>query len=265
MTPVVFSGDLQRSLVSPSVADFGYYTAARAGIGLQTSKPAVACGVGARARRAPDSTARRAVSRSRRQEDVPSSLPGAARSAGGEGRDDPLIGFHRGRATSAPRLLQGGVAESSRASSHESRVRVATRRHQPACRRRRRRPRHRHTSAKQPLEDSDLAMHAFGPDEMILVASPEFMPANGEPKTLEDYRRMPTLSMGGADELDLGAWSRMMGAPPNLIHLPAPVHGTISSRCGARRCEGFGSRTIHHSPLHRTLGGRHVVRLPAVA
>src|ERR1700747_2464739 len=37
---------------------------------------------------------------------------------------------------------------------------------------------------KPPLEDSDLAMRIFGPDEMILVASPEFIAAHGEPHTL---------------------------------------------------------------------------------
>src|SRR6202007_979746 len=53
---------------------------------------------------------------------------------------------------------------------------------------------------KPPLENSDLAMRAFGPDEVILVASPELIAAHGEPRTLEDLARRPTLSMGGAGE-----------------------------------------------------------------
>src|SRR5437899_10388580 len=53
---------------------------------------------------------------------------------------------------------------------------------------------------KPPLEDSDLAMRVLGPDEMILVASPELISAHGEPRALEDVGRMPTLSMGSADE-----------------------------------------------------------------
>src|SRR6202008_348280 len=36
---------------------------------------------------------------------------------------------------------------------------------------------------KPPLEDSDLAMRAFGPDEVILVARPELIAAHGEPQT----------------------------------------------------------------------------------
>ena len=62
---------------------------------------------------------------------------------------------------------------------------------------------------KPPLEDSDLAMRAFGPDEVILVASPELIAAHGEPRTLEDIARMPTLSMASADERS--TW-RFLGA-----------------------------------------------------
>src|ERR1700755_1847938 len=53
---------------------------------------------------------------------------------------------------------------------------------------------------KPPLEDSDLAMRVFGPDEMILVASPGLVAAHGEPQTLADVARMPTLSMASADQ-----------------------------------------------------------------
>src|SRR5690348_9687839 len=43
---------------------------------------------------------------------------------------------------------------------------------------------------RPPLEDSELAMRVFRPDEMILVASPELIAAHGEPRTLEDVARM---------------------------------------------------------------------------
>src|SRR5467141_4115785 len=72
---------------------------------------------------------------------------------------------------------------------------------------------------KPPLEDSELAMRAFGPDEMILVASPDFIAAHGEPQTLEDIGRMPTLSMGSADERSTWRFVGMAGEP-ELIHLP---------------------------------------------
>src|SRR6202008_2182910 len=39
---------------------------------------------------------------------------------------------------------------------------------------------------KPPLEDSDLVMRAFGPDEAILVASPDLIAAHGTPQTLDD-------------------------------------------------------------------------------
>jgi DNA-binding transcriptional LysR family regulator len=40
---------------------------------------------------------------------------------------------------------------------------------------------------KPPLEDSDLAMRKFVPDEMILVASPELIAAYGEPQGARSF------------------------------------------------------------------------------
>jgi DNA-binding transcriptional LysR family regulator len=73
---------------------------------------------------------------------------------------------------------------------------------------------------KPPLEDSDLVMRAFGPDEMILVASPELIAAHGEPQTLEDIGRMPTLSMAGAGERSTWRFLGMDGELAELTHAP---------------------------------------------
>ena len=73
---------------------------------------------------------------------------------------------------------------------------------------------------KPPLEDSDLAMLAFGPDEMILVASPAFVASHGEPQALEDVARMPTLSTGRADERSTWSFVGTDGEPAELIHTP---------------------------------------------
>jgi len=73
---------------------------------------------------------------------------------------------------------------------------------------------------KSPLEDSDLVMREFGPDEMILVASPELIAAHGEPQTLEDIARMPTLSMASADERSPWRFRGMNGDPAELTHSP---------------------------------------------
>jgi DNA-binding transcriptional LysR family regulator len=71
-----------------------------------------------------------------------------------------------------------------------------------------------------PLEDSDLAMRAFGPDEMILVASPELIAAHGNPRALEDIARMPTLSMASADERSTWRFLGTDGEPAELTHAP---------------------------------------------
>jgi DNA-binding transcriptional LysR family regulator len=68
---------------------------------------------------------------------------------------------------------------------------------------------------KPPLEDSDLAMRAFGFDEMILVASLKLIAAHGEPQTLEDVAQMPTLSMASSDERSILRFLGMNGEPVN--------------------------------------------------
>jgi DNA-binding transcriptional LysR family regulator len=53
---------------------------------------------------------------------------------------------------------------------------------------------------KPPLEDSDLAMRKFGPDEMILVASPGLIAAYGEPPKCKSFV-VESASDGTADEI----------------------------------------------------------------
>lgn len=71
-----------------------------------------------------------------------------------------------------------------------------------------------------PLEDSDLAMRAFGPDEIVLVASPELIATHGEPQTLDDVAHMPTVSMAGADERSTWRFLDPDGEPAELTHAP---------------------------------------------
>jgi DNA-binding transcriptional LysR family regulator len=73
---------------------------------------------------------------------------------------------------------------------------------------------------KPPLEDSDLVMHALGPDEMILVASPELIAAHGQPQTLEDIGRMPTLSMVTSGKRSTWRFLGIDGEPGELTHSP---------------------------------------------
>src|SRR6202008_1455060 len=73
---------------------------------------------------------------------------------------------------------------------------------------------------RPPLEDSDLAMRAFGPDEVILVASPELIAAHGEPRTLDDVARLPTLSMARGHERPPWRFRGVDGEPAELTHSP---------------------------------------------
>ena len=73
---------------------------------------------------------------------------------------------------------------------------------------------------RPPWEDSDLTMRAFGPDEVILVASPKVIAAHGEPQTLDDVARMPTLSMASADERSTWRFLDANGKPIEQTHSP---------------------------------------------
>jgi DNA-binding transcriptional LysR family regulator len=71
-----------------------------------------------------------------------------------------------------------------------------------------------------PLENSNLAMRALGPDEMILIGSPALLAAHGEPRTLSDIARMPTLSMESANERASWRFLGPDGAPEELTVTP---------------------------------------------
>lgn len=51
-----------------------------------------------------------------------------------------------------------------------------------------------------PLEDSDLAMKAFGPSELVLVAGPRLLAEYGMPRNIEALKELPTLAMAHASE-----------------------------------------------------------------
>jgi DNA-binding transcriptional LysR family regulator len=74
-----------------------------------------------------------------------------------------------------------------------------------------------------PLEDSDLAMRSFGPSEIILVGSPALVSAHGEPQTLEDIERMPTLSMGPVGQEHSWHFIDVDSKPVELIHSPCLI------------------------------------------
>lgn len=71
-----------------------------------------------------------------------------------------------------------------------------------------------------PLEDSDLAMRSFGFSELILVASPALLAAHGQPQTLTDIGRMPTLSRGTVAKEHPWRLIDADSKPVELVHTP---------------------------------------------
>jgi DNA-binding transcriptional LysR family regulator len=111
-----------------------------------------------------------------------------------------------------------------------------------------------------PLEDSNLAMRAFGPDEVILVASPALIAAHGEPQKLEDIARMPTLSMWGADDRSTWRFVDMNGEPAELTHSPRLCTDDLFT---LRRAvlQGIGATLVPNLIVARDLESRALVRL----
>ena len=222
MTPVK---DLNNLYFFAKVVDFGSYTAAAKALGLQTSK------LSRRIAALETELGVRLINRTTRRLSLTEAgktfhrhclaLLDEAQAA--KDAMTQLLGSPQGlvRISCPTGLLQGGVADVlARFLAKHPRVRVALdATNRPvdvvdegldvALRVR-----------KPPLEDSDLAMRAFGPDEMILVAHPELIAAHGEPRTLEDIARMPTLSMASADERATWRFLGVDGEPAELTHSP---------------------------------------------
>jgi DNA-binding transcriptional LysR family regulator len=113
---------------------------------------------------------------------------------------------------------------------------------------------------KPPLEDSDLAMRTFGPDEMILVASPKLVAAHGEPQTLDDIARMPTLSMASTDERSTWRFLGMNGEPAELTHSPRLCTDDLFTLRRAA-LQGIGAVLVPHLFVANDLATGALVRL----
>ncbi|HEX8958093.1 MAG TPA: LysR substrate-binding domain-containing protein, partial [Burkholderiaceae bacterium] len=71
-----------------------------------------------------------------------------------------------------------------------------------------------------PLEDSDLAMRAFGPSKLILVASSGLVRQFGMPRHLSDIAHMPTVAMGYAGDKVTWRFHDNNNEQQELAHLP---------------------------------------------
>jgi DNA-binding transcriptional LysR family regulator len=113
---------------------------------------------------------------------------------------------------------------------------------------------------KAPLEDSDLAMRVFGPDEMILVASPKLIAAHDEPQTLEDLARIPTLSMASTDDRATWRFLGMDGKPVELIHAPRLATEDLATLRRAA-LQGIGAALVPHLLVAGDLESGALIRL----
>src|SRR6267143_1068118 len=100
----------------------------------------------------------------------------------------------------------------------------------------------------------------IGPDEVILVASPELIAAHGEPRTLEDIARMPTLSMASADERSTWRFLGVDGEPAELTHSPRLCTDDLFTLRRAA-LQGIGAVLVPRLLVANDLEGGALIRL----
>src|SRR5437899_2014458 len=261
MTPIQ---DLNNLYFFAKVVDFGSYTAAAKALGLQTSK------LSRRIAALETELGVRLITRTTRRLSLTEAgktfhrhclaLLDEARAA--KDAMSQILASPQGlvRISCPTGLLQGGVDILARFLAKHPRVRIAL----DATNRRvdvvdegldiAMRVR------KPPLEDSDLVMRAFGPDEMILVASPELIAAHGKPHTLEDVARMPTLSMASADERSTWRFLDVDGEPAELTHSPRLCTDDLFTLRRAA-LQGIGAVLVPRLLVANDLEGGALIRL----
>src|SRR5258705_3727475 len=262
MTPIQ---DLNNLYFFAKVVDFGSYTAAAKALGLQTSK------LSRRIAALETELGVRLINRTTRRLSLTEAdktfhrhcLALLDEAQGAKDAMNQILASPQGlvRISCPAGLLQGGVADIlMRFLAKHPRVRIAL---DATSRRvdvvdegldialRVRKP---------PLEDSDLAMRAFGPDEVILVASPELIAAHGEPKTLDDVARMPTLSMASADERSTWRFLGADGKPAELTHSPRLRTDDLFTLRRAA-LQGIGAALVPRLLVASDLEGGALVRL----
>lgn len=111
-----------------------------------------------------------------------------------------------------------------------------------------------------PLEDSDLAMRSFGPSQMILVGSPALVAAHGQPQALADIERMPTLSMGTVGKEHSWRFVDIDSRPAELIHSPRLSTDDLYTLRQAAIC-GVGVACLPALLVMDDLSGGALVRL----
>ena len=71
-----------------------------------------------------------------------------------------------------------------------------------------------------PLEDSDLAMRPLGKSEMILVCSRRFIAQQGEPLSIDDLGKLPTLCMARPGSKFSWQFTGADGSEVEVLHTP---------------------------------------------
>lgn len=111
-----------------------------------------------------------------------------------------------------------------------------------------------------PMEDSELAMRQFGISEMILVATPDFIRAYGEPVAIEDMANMPTISMAARDGRTVWRLTHLSGEKSEVAIVPRLATDDLLTLKGAA-LGGLGAALIPEHLVAEEVETGHLTRL----
>jgi DNA-binding transcriptional LysR family regulator len=244
MTPV---HDLNNLYFFAEVVDFGSYTAAAKALGLQTSK------LSRRIAALETELGVRLINRTTRRLSLTEAgktfhrhclaLLDEAQAA--KDAMSQILASPQGlvRISCPTGLLQGGVADIlARFVAKHPRVRIAL----DATNRR----------VDVVDEGLDIALRVRKPP----LEDPELIAAHGEPQTLEDVARMPTLSMASSDERSTWRFHDMKGEPAELTHSPRLSTDDLFTLRHAA-LQGIGVVLVPHLLVANDLEGGALIRL----
>jgi DNA-binding transcriptional LysR family regulator len=111
-----------------------------------------------------------------------------------------------------------------------------------------------------PFDDSELAMRAFGPSKMILVASPQLVRRYGPPAHLADVAHMPIVAMGYAGDKVTWRFQDKDGKSEELVHTPR-LHTDDLLALRAAAVQGIGAACLPALAVADELAKGTLVRL----
>lgn len=113
---------------------------------------------------------------------------------------------------------------------------------------------------RPPLADSELVIRQLGKSSTVLVASPQFLSRHGNPASLEEVGRFPTVAIGNVSERYEWTFYDKSGAGVTVAHRPRIATDDLST-LRAAALEGIGIAEIPRELIHQDLEAKSLIHV----